>query len=84
MCDGVNIRYNPFLLHVLHFSDDSIDCEEELMVNSDIVDNEFTGRDVSVSFSFRDWKIRITNPLLLFYAHLVTKWKWTLENAIRR
>lgn len=32
------------------------------MVKSDIVDNEFTDRDVSVAFSWRNWKIRITDP----------------------
>lgn len=44
----------------------SLDLERELMVNSDIVDNEFTGRYVSISLtSWRDWSLKIADPIAL-------------------
>lgn len=54
MYSGISSSYRFWEFHQFPFDNDgddeqSVDLEKELMVNSDIVDNEFTGRDVSVA-----------------------------------
>lgn len=45
--------------------EEPVNLDTKLMVNSDIVDNEFIGRDVSISLSsWRDWSLKIADPMV--------------------
>lgn len=39
-----------------------VDFENELIENQDVVDNEFTGRDIPVSLSWPHSTMKVLNP----------------------
>lgn len=55
-----------------------------MMVDNELVDNEFTGRDVSVRFDFKNSRPKLLNPELPRHFHALLGDSWVTFTSLQQ